>query len=293
MSEFCLPDPDKTILIAGPTASGKSALALRIAQEQGGVIVNADAIQVYDNWRVLTARPDDHDLALADHRLYGHVPYDMEYSVGHWLREVEHLLQSEDRLIIIGGTGLYFMALIEGLADIPPTSADLRRQSADLLLENGLAALLADLDTATTDAIDINNPRRVQRAWEVLQATGRSIVEWHAMTPPPLLTRGSFEAIVLEADVDWLNQRIDKRFDMMIEAGALDEARDNLDIWDPSLPSHQAIGAPELIAYLRGELELNEARDLATIATHQFAKRQRTWFRKRMRDWTKYNPALR
>jgi tRNA dimethylallyltransferase len=162
-----------------------------------------------------------------------------------------------------------------------------------LLLENGLAALLADLDTATTDAIDINNPRRVQRAWEVLQATGRSIVEWHAMTPPPLLTRGSFEAIVLEADVDWLNQRIDKRFDMMIEAGALDEARDNLDIWDPSLPSHQAIGAPELIAYLRGELELNEARDLATIATHQFAKRQRTWFRKRMRDWTKYNPALR
>lgn len=293
MSEFCLPDPDKTVLIAGPTASGKSALALQIAQEQGGVIVNADAIQVYENWRVLTARPDDHDLSLADHRLYGHVPYATEYSVGHWLREVEQLYKTEDRLIIIGGTGLYFKALIEGLADIPATSAKLRSQSEALLEKEGLDALLADLDSATKETIDINNPRRVQRAWEVLQETGRSILEWHAMTPPPLLPQGSFEAIVLEADVDWLNTRIDTRFDMMIEAGALDEARHNLVIWDPTLPSHQAIGAPELIAYLRGELELSEARDLATIATHQFAKRQRTWFRKRMGGWRKFNPALR
>lgn len=282
-----LPDisPDRPVLIAGPTASGKSALALRIARDQGGVIVNADAIQVYDNWRVLTARPSPQDEAQAPHSLYGHVSRDQDYSVGHWLRDLAPLLRDGPRPIITGGTGLYFTALTEGLAQIPPIPAAIRAQADDLMAREGRDALLADLDPATRDRIDTRNPMRVQRAWEVQRATGRGLADWQDDTPPPLLPLDHCTAILVEADKDWLTPRIETRFDAMLRAGALDEARANLGGWQPDLPSSRAIGAPELIAYLRDEMTLDAARDAATIATRQFAKRQRTWFRSRMSGW--------
>ncbi len=276
--------PDRPVLIAGPTAAGKSALALAIAQAQGGIVINADALQVYENWRILTARPSESDLARAPHALYGHVPGAARYSVGHWLRDVAPLLAS-NRPIIIGGTGLYFTALTEGLADIPPIPADIRQQANTRLARDGLASLLAALDRQTAARIDQNNPARVQRAWEVQKATGRGLAAWQDDTPAPLLPRARTSALVLACNRDWLAARIETRFDRMLEAGALDEVRANLGRWDPALPSSRAIGAAELVAYLQGKIPLAQARERAIIASRQYAKRQRSWFRARMADW--------
>lgn len=278
-------DPDRPVLIAGPTASGKSALALEIARRQGGVIVNADALQVFDGWRILTARPTALDEAAAQHLLYGHVAYDAEYSVGHWLRDVAPLLGGPDRPIIVGGTGLYFTALTEGLAEIPATPPDIRAEADRRRDTEGFQTLLAELDPATRARVDPLNPMRVQRAWEVLRATGRGLADWQDDTPPPLVPLAKAQPLVLNADRDWLAARIDRRFDLMIEAGALDEARAMLPLWNPAHLSSKAIGAPELIAHLRGEMPLEAAIAAAKIASRQYAKRQRTWFRARMRDW--------
>lgn len=281
--------PEQPVLIAGPTASGKSALALEIATRQGGVILNADAIQVFANWRVLTARPSLEDEAQAQHLLYGHIAGDAEYSVGHWLREVTPLLAGK-RPIIVGGTGLYFTALTQGLANIPATPPEVRALADQRLLEEGREALLAELDAATRAAIDTLNPMRVQRAWEVLHSTGKGIKAWQAETPPPLLPLAEAFPVLFDVDKDWLNTRIAQRFDLMLDQGALDEAEANLPDWDPSHLSAKAIGAPELIAHLQGQMSLDQAREAATIATRQFAKRQRTWFRSKMKDWHAYRP---
>ncbi|WP_040609156.1 tRNA (adenosine(37)-N6)-dimethylallyltransferase MiaA [Pseudooceanicola batsensis] len=275
---------ERPVLIAGPTASGKSALAMEIAARDGGVVVNADAIQVYDNWRVLTARPSPEETAAVPHRLYGHVDRRHVYSVGEWLREVRPLL-SGARPVIVGGTGLYFSALTEGLAEIPATPPAIRAQGDRLRAEAGLAPLLEALDPETLSRIDRANPMRVQRAWEVLKATGRPLADWQDDTPAPLLPAGRAECLLIDAPRSWLTPRIERRFDHMLAEGALEEVRENLAGWDPALPSSRAIGAPELVASLRGELPLDAARDQAVIATRQFAKRQRTWFRGRMKTW--------
>ncbi|MFU8777770.1 MAG: tRNA (adenosine(37)-N6)-dimethylallyltransferase MiaA [Roseovarius sp.] len=277
--------PDRPVLIAGPTASGKSALAMAIAHAQGGVIVNADALQVYENWRILSARPSAGDEAAIPHRLYGHIGALTPYSTGHWLREVAQILQSPARPIVIGGTGLYFSALTEGLAEIPATPAPIRAEADHLLSTQGIAALLDALDPMTLARIDTRNPMRVQRAWEVQRATGRGLAAWQDDTPPPLLPLDACTPLLITADKDWLDARIARRFDAMLDAGALEEARANLPLWNPALPSMKAIGAPELIAHLRGKMTLDQAREAATIATRQYAKRQRTWFRARMRTW--------
>ncbi|XDA99709.1 tRNA (adenosine(37)-N6)-dimethylallyltransferase MiaA [Sulfitobacter sp. LCG007] len=275
-----LPD-DRPVLIAGPTASGKSDLALALAEARGGVIVNADASQVYDCWRVLTARPSVADEAIAPHALFGHVDARAPYSAGHWLREVIPLLAADARPIITGGTGLYFTALTEGLAEIPPVPAEIRTAGNAMDLDE----LLAGLDAPTIGRIDRANRARVQRAWEVLQATGLGLSAWQARTPAPALPLDAAEAVVLAPDKETLGTRIAARFDRMIEGGALEEARALQPQYDPALPAHRAIGAPELIAHLDGRLTLDEARSAAVTATRQFAKRQRTWFRSRMRDW--------
>ena len=277
-----LPEIDgKTpVLIAGPTASGKSALALHIAETAGGVILNADALQVFDGWQILTARPSSEELGRAPHHLYGHVPFDAPYSVGHWLRDVAPLLTGQ-RPIIVGGTGLYFRALTEGLAEIPATSARIRAE-ADA---TPIGELLAALDPETRSRIDTQNRARVQRAWEVQKATGKSIADWQDATPSPHLPLSACCPLVLMPDPDWLNDRIARRFGMMLESGALDEARRMLPQWNPAHLSSKAIGAPELMAHLNGEISLAEAREAAIIASRQYGKRQRTWFRKRMRDW--------
>lgn len=281
------------ILIAGPTASGKSGLALTLAERFGGAIVNADALQVYASWKVLTARPDATEAARAPHYLYGHIGLNQPYSVGHWLREVEAclaLLREKDlRPIIVGGTGLYFQALTRGLADIPAIPAEIRNEADRILATAGERALAEELreeDPATYSKIDIKNPARTQRAWEVLRATGRGLADWHEQTPPPLLPPEQTHALHLRSDTDWLNRRIEARFERMVEQGALDECRAVLESgWNPSHPSCQAIGAKELIGFLLGEMPLQEAVELAKIQTRQYAKRQRTWFRSKMRDW--------
>lgn len=276
------------VLIAGPTASGKSALALELAARDGRIVVNADALQVYNNWRLLTARPSAHDEASAPHALYGHVSRQQPYSVGHWLREVAPLLQRP--VVVVGGTGLYFMALTEGLAEIPAIPAAVRAE-ADALRQSDIAAMIAALDPETAAKTDLQNPARVQRAWEVQRSTGRGLAAWQATTGTPLLARAAAEAVVLRPNVDRLNARIDHRFDLMMQAGALDEARAALQDWDPTLPSSRAIGAPELIAHLRGEITVEAAIEAAKLASRQYAKRQRTWFRNRMKDWQSIDPA--
>ena len=272
------------VLIAGPTASGKSALALEIAARHGGVIVNADALQVFSNWHVLTARPDADEQAAAPHRLYGHIPPDQDYSVGHWLHEVSALLDGP-RPIIVGGTGLYFTALTGGLAHVPQIAPEWRDRSGALLDQGGLPALLAEIDTQTAAQIDRRNPARVRRAWEVLHATGRGLAAWQQDTPPPRVAQADALRLVMDAPRDWLTPRIATRFDKMLAQGALDEVRANLPRWDPARPASRAIGAPELVAYLQDEMTLPQARARAIIATTQYAKRQRTWFRSRMKDW--------
>ncbi len=276
---------ERPVLIAGATASGKSALALAIAQRAGGVVINADALQVWSCWRVLSARPSPDETAAAPHRLYGHVDPGADYSVGHWLRDVAPLLAGGMRPIIVGGTGLYLSALTEGLAEIPPTPPALRATADHRLATEGAAALLAELDPATAARIDRQNPVRIQRAWEVLAATGRGLADWQSETPPPLLSRHDAVALVIDTPPDLLAARIERRFDALLAQGALEEARAVLPIWDANAPWAKAIGAPELIAHLRGDLTLTEARLSAIIASRQYAKRQRTWFRSRMRDW--------
>lgn len=284
---------DEPVLIAGPTASGKSALALAIAEARGGTVVNADALQVFANWRVLTARPSPADEARAPHALYGHVPGEAAYSVGHWLRDLDAL--PPGRPIIVGGTGLYFAALTEGLAEIPPTPAEVRAEADARLAAEGPGALLAELDAATAARIDRANPVRVQRAWEVLRATGRGLADWQAETGPPRLPLAGSGARALVIDVDraLLARRIEQRFDAMLAGGALNEARANAPGFSPALPSAKAIGAAELVAHVRGQLDLGVARERVIVATRQYAKRQRSWFRARMASWEPVEGPLR
>ena len=278
-------DAERPVLIAGPTASGKSALALEIAATRGGVIVNADALQVFANWQILTARPGRDELSVAPHLLYGHVAGDAPYSVGQWLRDLAPILSGDARVILVGGTGLYFSALTEGLADIPQTTDAIRAEANLRMAEDGPGALVAELDADTRSRIDVANPVRVQRAWEVLRGTGRGLKSWQDETPPPLLALDTVQTLLIDADRDWLAQRIERRFDAMMAAGALEEARRNLKTWTPALPSSKAIGATELIDHLMGNRNLKDAVQAGKTATRQYAKRQRTWFRSKMGRW--------
>lgn len=276
------------VLIAGPTASGKSHLAMALAARDGRIIINADALQVFDMWRVLTARPTVAEESALPHRLYGHIGRNQPYSVGHWLREVAGLIGQP--LVIVGGTGLNFTALTTGLAEIPAIGAQIRAQADEVMAMGGIAAMLPDLDPATLARIDLRNPARVQRAWEVQIATGRGLASWQAETGPPLLSRKACEAIVLRPDVAWLDQRIAGRFAKMMAQGALDEVRAALPHWDARAPWAKAIGAPELMEHLRGNMSLADSTAAAILASRQYAKRQRTWLRKGMQDWTSLDP---
>jgi tRNA dimethylallyltransferase len=276
---------DRPVLIAGATASGKSALALAIAAAQGRVVVNADALQVWDCWQVLSARPGPDDTARAPHLLYGHRARGQDYSVGCWLREMATILPRHPGAVIVGGTGLYLSALTGGLADIPPTPPEVRARADARLRDEGHRALAAELDPATAARIDLLNPMRVQRAWEVLTATGRGLADWQSGAAPPLVPPDRATRLLVEVPPARLAARIDARFAAMLGGGALDEVRAVLPDWDPAALWARAIGAPELVAYLRGETDLPTAITRAQAATRQYAKRQRTWFRARMGGW--------
>ena len=278
--------PEQPVLIAGPTASGKSSLALAIAEAQGGIVINADASQIYDCWRVITACPSVEEETRAAHALYRHIAYDAPHSTGHWLREIAPFLRGSQRPIIVGGTGLYFTALTKGLADIPTTPPETRSQGDEMALDE----MMAYLDPDTISRIDTANRARVQRAWEVQSATRRGLASWQDATPAPLLNPANSFNIVMDAQKDWLTPRIEKRFDLMMESGALDEIAAMESRYNPTLPSCRAIGVPELMDHHRGLLTLDETRTAACIATRQYAKRQRTWFRSKMKNWHQINP---
>jgi tRNA dimethylallyltransferase len=274
---------ERPILIAGPTASGKSALAMELAARDGRVIVNADALQVFANWRILTARPTLADESALPHALYGHLGRDDPYSVGDWLRDLAPHLAGP--VVIVGGTGLYFSALTQGLAAIPATPAAIRAEADARRETEGAGALLCELDAETRARIDQRNPMRVQRAWEVWRSTGHGLAYWHSATGPALLPLDRAEALVLRPDVGWLDARISRRFHQMMAQGALDEARAEAPHFDRRHPSAKAIGAQDLIGHLNGEASLEEAVAAAILASRQYAKRQRTWFRSRMQAW--------
>ena len=276
------------ILITGQTASGKSHLAIQIAEEKGGTIINADAIQVYNNWRVLTARPSIADEAKINHKLYGYIDGTAKYSVGTWIREIKEILSGDTRPIIVGGTGLYFSALTNGLVDIPEVSVSVRSEANNRINKNGVESLVREIDQETAEKIDKNNPMRVQRAWEVLKSTGRGLKSWHSKTPKPTLDLNMCKAILVDGEVSIINKRIDKRFDQMMEKGLIQEAESNLAKWNKFHPSSKAIGAQELIAFLNNDISKDQLREQIIIATRRYAKRQRTWFRNKMKNWEKY-----
>ncbi len=278
------------VLIAGPTASGKSALALDFAARTGGVIVNADSMQVYDRLRILTARPSDQDLAAATHALYGPVDPRSPYSTGIWLDEVRALAENgafdSGPPIFAGGTGLYFKALLEGLSAMPEVPEKLREGWRTRLAEEGPEALhrtLSDRDTVAASTIRPGDGQRIVRALEVLDASGRSIRDWQAERGTPLVDAATARRIVIEPDRTELARRIDGRFVKMIDGGAMEEARAFARLGvAPSMPAAKAIGLRELIAADAGTVSLDEAIERAQAATRQYAKRQMTWFRNQM-----------
>ncbi|MEW9836673.1 tRNA (adenosine(37)-N6)-dimethylallyltransferase MiaA [Mesorhizobium marinum] len=278
------------ILIAGPTASGKSRLALDIAAKLGGTVVNADSMQVYGILDVLTARPGAGELKAAPHLLYGHVHPGTAYSTGAWLRDVAELADAGrlagTRPIFVGGTGLYFRALEEGISRMPDIPADVRERWRGELADKGpeeLHRVLAREDAAAAATLKPGDSQRIVRALEVLEASGRSILSWQGETGRPLIDLPSARFLVIEPDRAELIARIDRRFDGMIGAGALDEVRElaALDL-DPALPAMKAIGVRELEAALSGRMPMAEAIERAKIATRQYAKRQSTWFRNQL-----------
>jgi len=281
-------DSNTPVLIAGQTASGKSHLALEIAKKYGGIIINADAIQIYKNWKILTARPSSMDEAKIKHKLYGHIDGATDYSVGTWIQEIKEILAANSRPIIVGGTGLYFSALTNGLVDIPEISDSIRQEANNRIEKNGFESLVKEIDPETSQKIDINNPVRVQRAWEVLRSTGRGLNSWHNETPKPTLDLRMCKAILVHGEVSIINKRITKRFDQMMEKGLIQEAESNLANWNKLHPSSKAIGAQELIAFLNNHISKDQLREQIIIATRQYAKRQRTWFRSKMKNWEKY-----
>ena len=276
---------EKPILLVGPTASGKSKIAMSLAIKLGRHIVNADSLQVYSNWRILTARPTIKDEEIIPHHLYGHKAPDEEYSVGHWLRDLSNILTTNKKVIIVGGTGLYFSALTGGLANIPKISDETKIISKKRFLKYGIQDLLKDLDKETLESIDINNQMRVIRAWEVLKETGKSLTKWQSKTGSPILPLTKCQPLVINPDKNDLDKKIKMRFEEMVKMGALDEARKNLDMWNQDIIASKAIGASELISYLKNEISLDEAITNASIATRQYAKRQRTWIKARMKQW--------
>ncbi len=266
-------------------------MAMDIAERRNGIVVNADALQVYSCWRVLTARPSPEDEERVQHLLYGHVDRNARYSVGSWLGEIEELVDkhSDRLLIVVGGTGLYFSTFENGLTPIPRIPDSIQVESEAILKADGLETMVTELeriDPETAASLDTRNPKRVQRAWEVLKATGRGLTSWRQEPRRPVLPVSDTARIVLSSESGWLSARIESRIKNMVRNGALAECNAAMACWIPELPSAKAHGAANLIAYLKGECSLDEATSLATVATRQYAKRQRAWFRSRMADWS-------
>jgi len=287
------------ILITGPTASGKSALAVELARAHGGVVVNADSMQVYDTLRVLTARPSEADMQGIPHHLYGHVPAGQAYSTGVWLREAAVLvaqLREEGRMpVFVGGTGLYFKALTGGLSDMPDIPTEIRSRLRGRLLREGAEALHRELvirDPAVAGSLSPQDGQRIVRALEVRVATGQSIIAFQGKTGPVIIDADRARKIVVLPDRAVLHQRINGRFEKMLAMGAEDEVRALLALELPEeMPVMKAIGVSQIAAMLRGEMTREEVLETGAAATRQYAKRQMTWFRNQMdQSWERISP---
>jgi tRNA dimethylallyltransferase len=289
----------RAVLIAGPTASGKSALALALAEALGGTIINADSMQVYRDLRIVTARPSAQEEARVPHLLYGHVDAAENYSVGRWCVDASAALAAVERAgrlpVVVGGTGLYFKALTRGLAAVPPIPPQIRSAVRERLERQGTAALYAELsarDAATARRLMPRDRARVTRALEVVLATGRSLTDWHGEGMKPALDPAAAVKLFLDIERAELYRRIDARFDAMLTSGALDEVRalGRRDL-DPALPAMKAHGVPWLIRHLDGEIDLAAAVEGAKRDTRRYSKRQGTWFRHQLPDWTWATPG--
>ncbi len=286
-------DANRAVLIAGPTASGKSALALDLAERLGGVIVNANSMQVYRDLRIITARPTLEDEGRIPHRLYGFVDAAEDYSVGRWCRDVGKILKEIEAQgqvpILVGGTGLYFKALTTGLAAVPPIPAAVRAEVRGRLQREGAPALHAELslkDPPTAQRLMVNDRSRIARALEVVLATGRPLSEWHKEGMPALIDPAQAVKIFLTCERKELVRRIETRFATMLRDGALDEVKKlAARKLDPLLPAMKAHGVPWLIRHLNGEISIEEAAAGAIMDTRRYTKRQVTWFRNQMKDW--------
>jgi tRNA dimethylallyltransferase len=286
------------VLIAGPTASGKSALALQLARKTGGIVINADSMQVYRDLRVLTARPSSEEEATVPHRLYGHVDAGVNFSAGVWVADAAKVFseaRAQNRLpIFVGGSGLYFKALTRGLSAVPPIPTEVREAVRARLERDGVEPLhteLARRDPVSAERLKPRDRTRIARALEVIEATGRSLTDWHREGLPPLLAAGTYRALFLEPERDQLYARIDARFEAMLKAGALKEieqlAARNL---DPLLPAMKAHGVPALIRHLKGEITREEASVIGRTDTRHYAKRQFTWFRHQLPEFEWIKP---
>jgi tRNA dimethylallyltransferase len=291
----------KAVLIAGPTASGKSALAFELAQKAGGVVINTDSMQVYRDLRIITARPTLDEEALVPHRLYGHVDASVNFSAGAWVADAAKVLadaRAQNLLpIFVGGSGLYFKALTRGLSAVPPIPSEVRESVRARLEQGGVEALHAELaqrDPVSAERLKVRDRTRIARALEVIEATGRALPDWHRDGLPPLLPSGEFSALFLAPDREALYGRIDARFGVMLTAGAIEEvaalAKRQL---DPLLPAMKAHGVPALIRHLRGEITLADSAEIGRADTRHYAKRQFTWFRHQLPEfeWVKPEAA--
>ncbi|MGF1456809.1 MAG: tRNA (adenosine(37)-N6)-dimethylallyltransferase MiaA [Alphaproteobacteria bacterium] len=284
--------PDRVVLIAGPTASGKSALAVRLARHLGGTIINADSMQVYRDLRIVTARPSPQDEAEAPHRLYGALDGAERCSAGRFVDLARNALRScaQDgrTAILVGGTGLYFRALTEGLSPIPPVPDAIAADAARRVEEEGPDALhtaLGHRDPGTAAMLRPTDRQRLARAWALLEATGSGLAHWQRQPGTPLLAAPTLR-ILLEAPRPWLWGRADGRFQAMLEQGGRKEVAALLDRdLDPSLPVMKAVGVREIAGLLEGSWDQAEAVRLGQTATRQYIKRQTTWFRHQMADW--------
>lgn len=294
-----LDDEFDAILITGPTASGKSALALQWARENDGVVINADSMQVYDTLQVLTARPSTDEMEGVPHHLYGHVSAARLYSTGEWLRETAALverLRGEKRLpVIVGGTGLYFKALTGGLSDMPAIPADIRENYRARLVENGPAELYEELtqrDPETAASLRPTDGQRIVRALEVLEATGQSIRTFQQAHGPMIIDPDRAKKYVVLPERGLLHERINHRFGLMMQSGAVEEVKALLaQELSPDATAMKAIGVSQIAEMLAGRMTQAEVIEKSAAATRQYAKRQMTWFRNQMgEDWERVDP---
>jgi tRNA dimethylallyltransferase len=280
------------LVVTGPTASGKSAAALALAEQRGGTVINADAMQTYDAFPILTAQPTPEERARVPHALYGVLPLGQTLSAARWRDLAAAEIERAAVPILCGGSGLYLRTLMQGISAIPAVPAELRDQANadwETLGADAFRERLAERDPEIVTRLEPGDRQRHVRAWEVVQATGRPLSEWQKEQGEPAPYR--FRIILLAPDRAWLRARIETRFDVMLQHGVLEEVRGVFDRHpDPKWPGLKAHGAPELFRHFRGELTLDAARQIAIDHTRQYAKRQMTWFRHQLTPDVVANP---